>query len=302
MLGVVAVLLFSILFTQVLLQRYADKLRHSKLLLNGVFFFHLLMFGVYYLYASSNSSDSFRYFNDVSTQFYGDQWWNYYGVSTIFIKFLAYPFVQYLNFNYEATMLLFSYLGFIGIFYFYLFLVERTTYRHRFFGIDFVVVVLLLPNIHFWSVSLGKGSVMLMGLGLLFYALNDIGRRLLLLVVGGLIVFHVRTHVLLIVLAGAVIASVTSSRGIRTWQKVLIVTVALAIIAPVLGTFLAVAGLEEADDQAVENWQQKRSSDLTNATSGVDINSYSQPMKIFTFLFRPLFIDAPKRPGADRIV
>ena len=297
MLDIVAVLLFSIVFTQLLLKRYEAKLRHSKALLNGVFVFHLLIFLVYYFYAASSGSDSFRYYKDVNNLYFGPDWFDYYGVSTIFIKFLAYPFIEWLQFSYEATMLFFAYLGFVGIFYFYLFFVERVTYRHKLFGIDFVALLLLLPNMHFWSVSLGKGSVILLGMGLLFYALNDIGRRLLLLLLGGLIVFHVRTHVLLIVLAGAVIASVTSSRGIKTWQKVVIVTVALAIIAPVLSTFLAVAGLEEADEQAVDEWQQKRSTDLSTATSGVDINNYSQPMKIFTFLFRPLFVDAPNALG-----
>ncbi|CAH0998973.1 hypothetical protein LEM8419_00268 [Neolewinella maritima] len=297
MLGVVAVLLFSILFTQLLLKRYEAKLRHSKALLNGVFVFHLLLFVVYYLYASSSGSDSFRYYKDVSTLYYGENWFDYYGVSTPFIKFLAFPFVQGLNFSYEAIMLLFSFLGFIGIFYFYLFFVERTTFRHRLFGIDFIVVLMLLPNMHFWSVSLGKGSVILFGMGLLFYALNDIGRRLILLAVGGLIVFHVRAHVLLIVLAAAVIASIFSSKGIKGWQKALIVTVALGAIVPVLGTFLAVAGLEEADTEAVEDWQDHRGSDLSNATSGVDITNYSQPMKIFSFLFRPLFVDAPNALG-----
>jgi hypothetical protein len=36
-----------------------------------------------------------------------------------------------------------------------------------------------------------------------------------------------------------------------------------------------------------------RASDLTKATSGVDITNYSLPLQLFTFLYRPLFFDAP---------
>jgi hypothetical protein len=36
-----------------------------------------------------------------------------------------------------------------------------------------------------------------------------------------------------------------------------------------------------------------RATELTKATSGVEITTYSLPMQVFTFLYRPLFFDAP---------
>ncbi|NJB86675.1 hypothetical protein GGR26_002452 [Lewinella marina] len=291
------VLLFSIGVVAVLVTAYSEQLRHSKGVLYGAFAFHLLMFTVYYLYTANNASDSFAYYNTASTMRYGEDWGNYYGVSTYFINFLSFPLVQYLGFSYEGVMLLFSLFGFIGIFYFYLFVTEGIVHRHRLFGIDFIMLLLFLPNMHFWSVSLGKGSVVLMGMGMLFYALNNIGRRVVVLLLGGLIVFHVRSHVLLVILASSVVASIFSSKGIKGWQKLIIVAVSLAAISPVLSTFLDYAGLEEADSQEIASWQSHRTNDLSNATSGVDLENYSQPMKIFTFLFRPLFIDSPNAMG-----
>ena len=40
-----------------------------------------------------------------------------------------------------------------------------------------------------------------------------------------------------------------------------------------------------------------RATELTKATSGVDITSYSLPVQVFTFLYRPLFFDAPGMLG-----
>ncbi len=40
-----------------------------------------------------------------------------------------------------------------------------------------------------------------------------------------------------------------------------------------------------------------RAKKLSKATSGVDISQYSFPMKLFTFLYRPLFVDAPGALG-----
>lgn len=297
MLSAFLVLVLTTGLAQLLISTYAQQFRHSKSTLNWLYAYHLLLFGVYYLYATFNSSDSKKYYSDVVNHFYGPNWWDYYGPGTPFIKFIAFPFVEYLGFSYEAMMLLFSFFGFVGFVYFYLFMVEQLRYRHKLLGFDFLLLLLFLPNMHFWSVSLGKGSIMFMGLGMLFYGLNDFTRRLLPLIIGGLIVFHVRSHVMLVILGGVLIASVSTSKGIKTWQKAIIVAAAIAVIAPVLGTFLEYAGLDEADSQGIDQWQQKRSGDLSYATSGVDLNSYSQPMKVFTFLFRPLFVDAPNALG-----
>jgi len=40
-----------------------------------------------------------------------------------------------------------------------------------------------------------------------------------------------------------------------------------------------------------------RATELSKATSGVDIASYSLPLQVFTFLYRPLFFDAPGALG-----
>ena len=132
---------------------------------------------------------------------------------------------------------------------------------------------------------------------MVFYGLSDIGRRLITTAIGGLLVFHIRPHILLVVLLGAVVASLTSSKGIKTWQKTIIVLVALAALVPVAGTFLQLAEIDDANADALSDFSDTRGQSLTKADSGVDIANYGQAMKLFTFWFRPLFVDSPNAMG-----
>ena len=62
---------------------------------------------------------------------------------------------------------------------------------------------------------------------------------------------------------------------------------------------LAVMGLQGSEN-LIEDFQaqsEERSEDLSDAGSGVDMSSYPLPLKLFTFWFRPLFIDAPNALG-----
>lgn len=291
------VFLLTTLLAWQLLHRYQSELRHSKAVWMGVFFYHLLFCGVYYAYALSNASDSKGYYQRTLELVRGDNWLDYYQVGTPFIEFIAYPFIRGLGFSYEAMMLLFAFFGFIGFLYFYLTAIRLLAYRHKLFGVDVLLLLLFLPNMHFWSVSLGKGAVMLMGLGMLFYGLSNLRQHWLLFLIGAFFVFNIRAHIMLLVLIAVVVSVLFSSKGLKTWQKLAIVAIGVAAIAPVANTFLGYVGLEEADTTDIGNFIDHRGSELGKATSGLDIGNYNQGFKLFTFLFRPLFVDAPNAMG-----
>ena len=62
---------------------------------------------------------------------------------------------------------------------------------------------------------------------------------------------------------------------------------------------LGVMGLQDSEN-LIEDFQaasSKNAGDLSRSGSGVDMSSYSLPFKLFTFWFRPLFIDAPNILG-----
>lgn len=290
-------LLLIVVLAALLINGHSDRFRHSKATIWGLFLYHTFFSLVYYVWALSNSSDSKAYFSNTLNHRRGEGWLDFYNFGTPFIEFLAYPFINGLNFSYVAAMFLFGFFGFIGFFFLYLLVCERTTFRHRMLGIDVILLLFFLPIAHFYSASLGKGSVILAGIGMLFYGLNLINKRLIWIILGAFLVLHVRAHVMVAVCGAAVLASLFSSRGIKNWQKAVVVVVALAAMGPLFKQTFNYVGVDATDADAITEWSEHRTSNLKAANSAVDIDNYSQPMKLFTFLFRPLFIDSPNALG-----
>jgi hypothetical protein len=261
--------------------------------LKKLFFYHLFLALVYYIYVLFNPSDSRFYYAKIISDYRGPTWLDFYGVSTPFIEFVGYPFIVYLGFSYEAIMALFSFLGFLGVVYFYILIRENISFKHDFLGTDLFKLIFLLPNLHFWSSSFGKGSIIFLGLGLFFYGISNIGKRIIPIVIGGLIVYHVRPHVMLVVLVSSAIGFVFSTRRISVVWRILFLAGACVAFFFIYQDVLTLVGINEDEFISQGLDLTHRASELTNATSGVDITKYSLPMQLFTFLYRPLFIDAP---------
>jgi hypothetical protein len=194
-------------------------------------------------------------------------------------------------------MALFSLLGFLGFLYFYIFFRENVKFRHTFLGVDLLTIIFFLPNLHFWSSSFGKGSIIFLGIGLFFYSLNNFKARIPQLILGALIIYHVRPHIMLVILVSSAIGFVFSTRGITPVARVTFLLFAAIAFFFIYRDVLALVGVdqEELISQGLD--LSHRASELSKATSGVNITSYSLPMQVFTFLYRPLFIDAPGALG-----
>jgi hypothetical protein len=262
-------------------------------LLKSLFFFHGLLFLAYYGYVMFNPSDSQYYYIKVSTEIHGPSWSDYYGTSTSFIEFLGYPLVQYFNFSYEASMAFFSFLGFLGFVYFYLFFRENIRFKHTLFGVDLIKIIFFLPNLHFWSASFGKGSVIFLGLGLFFFGLGNLRSRWVAIFIGGLIVYHVRPHVMLVLMASSVIGFFFTTKGVSLALRITFLAGACAVLAYTYTDVLAMVDIDEGQFISQGLDLTNRARELMRATSAVDITNYNLPMQLFTFLYRPLFFDAP---------
>lgn len=258
---------------------------------------HILLSVAYFIYGSLTASDSFNYYWVVEYNFRGATWGEYYGLSTQFIEFLAYPLIKFLGFSYTAMMILFSWLGLIGFYFFYIFLKEQIQFEHKYFGYNLLLIILFLPNLHFWSSSLGKGSVVFLGFGLFFYSLSNISKRLPTMILGAIIIYHVRPHIMFVVLAASVLGFVFSTKDVSWMVRLVVILLAVGAFIYVYEEVLALTGIDE--DAILEDSTSltARSRELMKANSGVDISGYSFPMKLFTFWFRPLFIDSPGALG-----
>ena len=295
---IAAILLLFILFlvTQGIFGFF--KKRHkffSVSLMNKLFLYHLIFWITYYIYALNNNSDSRRYYNNTIN--FNGEWSELYGVSTTFIDFLAYPITNLMGFSYEVIMALFAWFGYLGFVFSYMFFRENIPIKIKLFNrFDFLTILLFLPNMHFWTSSLGKGSVIFLGIMMYVYALKMPKARWILILLGTLIIYHVRPHVLMFMLVGTGLGFMSNNKNISIAKKLGVFLIVTVILIAIQDKILAVLNLSGSEN-IVEDFQEfstSRSEGLSDdAGSGVDMSSYPLPVKLFTFWFRPLFFDAP---------
>jgi hypothetical protein len=263
----------------------------NKRFLFLLLFYHSVLAITYYLYAISNPSDSHQYYNNVKENYGGAQWFDFFGTGTDFIEFLLYPFVHAFGLTYESSMIVYAFFGFLGFVYFYIFFKERITAGPRLFGFDGISIIFLLPNLHFWSASIGKGSVIFLAFGLFFYSLKNPLKRIIALLIGGWLMYQVRPHIFFVVLIAIALGYTFSTKGVNIALRVVILAVAGFVLLNIYDDILVITGFE--DESVFDPLVAHRASELAKATSGIDITSYSLPEKLFAFCFRPLFFDAP---------
>ena len=295
MLGGILLILFMALITQGIF-RFISK-RHrwfSKSLMNKLYFYHVLFIGVYYAYAFFNNSDSKLYFT--RPQDPSLNWGDFFGIGTTFMDFTSYPFINYFGFSYEMMMVLYGWMGFMGFLYAYLFFRENIPIKTKVFKrIDLLTLILFLPNMHFWTASLGKGAPIFMGLMIFAYGIKKPKEHIISLIFASLIIYFIRPHIFLFVAVGTVLGYMSGREKIALWKKLLIYIAVLGSLFLVKNEILAMAGLEDSENLVAgfQNFSEDRAQDLSKSGSGVDISSYPLPLKLFTFWFRPLFFDAP---------
>ncbi len=295
MLGAFFLILILFLITQGLFNSLSKKHAFfSKKLMNQLFGYHFVFWGIYYTYATFNPSDSKAYFTRPHREDWG--WFDFFGTSTTFIDFLSYPFINFLGFNYEMMMVLFAWFGYIGFVYAYLFFRENIPVKIRVFkNFDLLTLILFFPNMHFWTASLGKGAPIFLGLMLFAYAIKNPKSRLFPLILGSLLIYYIRPHVFMFVAVGTVLGYMSGKEKISFGKKLFIYISLIGGLVLVQDTILGVAGLEGSEDlvEGFEDFSEDRSASLGTSGSGVSMASYPLPLKLFTFWFRPLFFDAP---------
>ena len=265
--------------------------------MNRLYWYHIAFFAIYFTYAVFNSSDSWVYYKDAGLEV--ESLMSLFLTGTKFILFVANPMVKF-GLSYSTVMLIFAWFGYVGFVYAYLFFKENITINVTVFKkYDLLTLLLFLPNMHFWTASLGKGSLIFMGLMIFMYALKFPQKRLIALVVGGFFVYMIRPHVMLFVLVGVMVGILTGRSKIGLGIKFLVLLISVGFLYLAQNQILGVANLENSENVVADfdQFAVAQSGRLVTTDSGVDMSNYPLPFKFFTFWFRPLFVDSPSALG-----
>ncbi len=252
-----------------------------------LFGIHFLLTITYMISAAYSASDSVAYYKKAIDS---ETWLDLFGTSTTFITFLGWIFIKGLGLSYYAVMLVFSFFGYLAALLFYITIKENISLQPVWQGMAYTEIVFLLPNLHYWSSSLGKGSVIMLGLALFIYGLSRFNRRFIPLLLGGFLTYMVRPHMFLTMILSIMLGVFLASSGIKwyvRWMMFLIAAVVFYFISDSVVEFAETESLNILNSDNLSH----RVEELGKAGSGVDIQNYNLFMKMFTFWFRPLFFD-----------
>ena len=211
-------------------------------------------------------------------------------ITNIFILNFYRIFSYYLKFSLFTTFLVINIIGNNAIL-----LIE---YFYRKLSIDFprnirfvFGLFLWIPTLHFWT-SLGKDSLVILGILLITYSLENLKKRFLLAIPALIIVTIIRNYISIMVVLSIILSIFLNKSAIKQSSKIILLGGALlsmVFIFPLVTSFLFDGNLENF--KTILETINYNSRMTSTGTYAIDPNT-DLFTRIFSYIFRPLFFDA----------
>lgn len=280
---------------------------YDKKVLNWLFFYHYLIALFFYFFISIQGGDATNYWFVT----YGFQYFNFQDVLEIvergsptgYLLLINYIPAKLLGLSFFTGTIIYATLGYFGFVYFYAFIKENipNIYDLRAKKIFFLPIfpfLLFLPNLHFWTTGVGKDSLLFFCVALFIYSVQKVKRRFIGLAIAIILSIFVRPHItMFLVIAFGIGYALDGRLGI--FQKIGVFSVFLIVLIFMFDYVMTFIQLDNIDIETIEEYSSTSVSNLSTEKTGsaVDTSSYPYPLKVFTFLYRPLFFDAPNIMG-----
>lgn len=255
--------------------------------------FHFLLGVAYYFFTRNGGGDSWGYWTVAKAMEFSDfKDFLLEGEGTRFMEAFNYFPANILGMDFFANTMLYSLLGAIGICCFFTIALKTIPFNKIVLNYPVFPLVFFLPNLHFWSAGLGKDTLLFTCIGVFSFSLLNPMKRLPLIVISIVLALSVRPHIVLFLLVAFGLAYLFGGKisvGRRVGYSILLLGICIAILPQVL-EFVKV---DSIDVTVLSNRAESQAGLLAGGSgSSVDVNSYPFPLKIFTYLYRPLFFDA----------
>ncbi|MEH6765242.1 MAG: hypothetical protein V7655_12135 [Aequorivita antarctica] len=242
---------------------------------------HLLFTFLYYYLTLDNVADAIGYYRRVLYLY--DSWGETFGQGTTFIYFTLYPLVKFFGLSYFGSYFIYSFLGLLGFYYLLNVLINITDkkWSNWFY-------ILLLPNAHYWTVGIGKDSLIFFGISFLVY-LYFFKKKWFLYIFPLLLVAFIRLHTLFFILTAFGATQILLNKTIKISTKIL-VFVLLGGILFVLFPFL-MARVGFVDTESILSQFEDLAGQKIEGGSSIYMGDKTLLVKWLSYMFRPLFYD-----------
>ncbi|QQE87168.1 hypothetical protein [Azotobacter chroococcum] len=211
-------------------------------------------------------------------------------VGTYGVVYLTRLLIEGLGVSLLGTFLVYNLFGSLGLLAFDASLRVVTRDKSRTLR-RLATLIVFLPSVSFWSSGIGKDALSFLATGLALWAALDLQRRIPLIAVAVAIMLLVRPHMAGMLVMGVSLALLLHP-GTSLARRVLLGSVALAVAAALVPFGLEYAGVKSPDAESLMSYVEGRQGQNMQGGGAVDISSMSLPMKLFTYLFRPLPFEA----------
>jgi hypothetical protein len=211
-----------------------------------------------------------------------------YGYGVHFMYFIIYPFIHYAKMTYLSLTILFSIFGYLGLFFLYIGLAEVV--KESKIGLRCLQMACFLPGLSYWSGFIGKDPLVFLCINVILYSILKIHTRFILFLIAIAVMTLIRPYIGVIILF-SLLLSLMLTKKIKIIYKILALIFVIGITIVSINIFLQTYGLEDFTYKQGDKLISSSQGDWGGG-SDVDISELNIVLKIFTFLFRPLFFDA----------
>ncbi|WP_438969197.1 hypothetical protein [Nonlabens sp.] len=290
----ILVFLFVIFFGNMVQNSFSKGLSawHKKNL-QRLWLFHLLFGCIYWLYiVYGPGGDSLGYYK-VSESLSLQE------ATSLFLTNGSGTFGMYLLnvlpsklMGFFGLTMIYTLIGYIGLGCFYRVFINNVTHNSTLGAYQLFPLVFFLPNLHFWSAGLSKDTLLFFCIGVFVYSMQQPSRHLFKIALVLVLSYLVRPHITMFLIISFGTGFVLDG-NLKLFQKIIFGTMFLIAFALLFDKIMAYLKIEDLDASTINDFAGTRATNLSRSGTGssVDISSYPYPLKIFTFLFRPLFFD-----------
>jgi hypothetical protein len=249
-----------------------------------LYLWHTCFCFVYMAYAMKYTSDVSRYFRSTNLNI------SDFKLGTKAVEFIT-NILRTLDLSYLGCFLVFNIIGMIGLLAFAGSLISVTKNSTKHIK-TLALILIFLPSISFWSSAIGKDPISFMATGLALWAALDFKNRKLLIIFSILAMLIVRPHIAGIMVI-AISLSIIFDKNVNIKFKAFILMCSLAVSAVLIPFALQYAGVgENISSESLQTFVETREGTNLDGGSSLDISTMTLPMKMFTYMFRPLPFEA----------
>jgi hypothetical protein len=244
---------------------------------------HIALTIFYYITTLTGGGDSTAYFNHAME---AESWLDTIGSASKAVEFMVYPLIHYLNLSYLGCFFIFSGIGLTAYFMLLKIGLNLTSNGDRKW-----LWILLLPNLHFWTVAIGKDVLMFYAICLLLHT-RYFNKHWAWQVLAAFLVGVIRIHILASIIMAYVTGLVLLRKKVKLVVKIFVVAVVVGTALFALPIIAERVGFGSRGEESISEYIERTQGYNQFGDSSVYLGDSNILVKMFSYFFRPLFFDA----------